>query len=1019
MDLVGQTLSHYRITGEISRGGMGIVYRATDTRLNREVALKVLPEDLIHDPERRRRFLQEAQAASAIEHPNVAVIYDADEADGRTFIAMELVRGQKLSDWLPRHKPSVAQALELATEIAAGLSRAHERQIVHRDLKPANIMVTDDGHAKIIDFGIAKLIEASSGAADETRASNSDTASGVVLGTMTYMSPEQARGEKVDARTDVFSFGIVLHEMLAGQPPFQGRSGVETAAAIIHAPHPRLAPLASGVVADVTPDLQRIVDKCLEKDPANRYQSMKDLVVDLRATRRRLESGTQPATTMTQAAVVAAPPARRGSMMWILAGGSVIVAMIVGGVLWRARTPAVPAPGDATAGPKKPSVAVMYFDNTTGAPDMNWLRTGIPDMVVTDLSQSADLEVVSTDRVYAALASLKKANDATISPEVVNQVAAQTGADHVIVGSYMKAGDQVRLNVRLQEVRTGHIVTSESVQGPSQSDLFKMVDDLSHRLRAKFEELRPAPKSTSLLSQPGAVVSPMGGLDRGLGDVTTSSIEAYKEYAEGVDLHERFREEEATARFEKAIAIDPSFAMAYIKLAVVQGNNGRMDLSGKYAALALQHADRLTPRERYYIEGYYYTRKADTFARGIDAYKKCVELDPGQEACRHNLGLNYQALEKFQESAEQYEELIRRGDTNPTAYDNLANAYIALGATDKAVAVTEQSARRNPENGAAHRTYGYALIAGGRYDDALKELSQAEIFDPTDASTVFGVAIDQIHLENWSAARAVTGSLESSPNQTRRWLGGLASSVIAGYAGQCAEAAAAADRAIAAFKVPSVNTAYTRLLSANVLTACGRPDAAAAALEKVESDAPGDPVLLTANVSRAIALAAAGRMAQADDALGKAAALITPLMSGPDNREVAWGRGAVSLARKDYVTAIGQLQQAQNALPAGGTDFAPTDHVPIWFALGEAYLRAGKAQDAATWFQKVVDRSLERQFQPFEYVRSLYYLGTIREQAGDTAGAREAYRRFVGYWKDGTIDRDHIADAQRKLQTLK
>src|SRR5262252_778941 len=198
MDLVGRTLGHYRITEEISRGGMGIVYRATDTRLNRDVALKVLPEDLMHDPERRRRFVQEAQAASSIEHPNVAVIYDADEADGQTYIAMELVRGQKMSDWLARGRPPVGQALELGTEIASGLSRAHERQIVHRDLKPANVMVTDDGHAKIIDFGIAKLLEQPAVKAfEETRASE-DTAAGVVLGTMSYMSPQQARGDRID-----------------------------------------------------------------------------------------------------------------------------------------------------------------------------------------------------------------------------------------------------------------------------------------------------------------------------------------------------------------------------------------------------------------------------------------------------------------------------------------------------------------------------------------------------------------------------------------------------------------------------------------------------------------------------------------------------------------------------------------------------------------------------------------------------------------------------------------------------
>ena len=219
MDLTGRTLGHYHVLEEISRGGMGVVYRATDTRLNRDVALKVLPDDVTHNDDVRRRFLKEAQAASALEHPHIAVIHGADEVDGLAYIAMELIRGEKLSDLLTRQRLPAARSLELAAEIAAGLSRAHEKGIVHRDLKPANVMVTDEGHAKIIDFGIAKLIEGSAAAGAATQTAG-NTAVGVVIGTMTYMSPEQARGESVDHRSDIFSFGIVLHEMLAGQPPF-------------------------------------------------------------------------------------------------------------------------------------------------------------------------------------------------------------------------------------------------------------------------------------------------------------------------------------------------------------------------------------------------------------------------------------------------------------------------------------------------------------------------------------------------------------------------------------------------------------------------------------------------------------------------------------------------------------------------------------------------------------------------------------------------------------------------------
>src|SRR5712691_1923349 len=228
VSLIGRTLSHYQIVEEISRGGMGVVYRALDLRLNREVALKVLPPELMADADRRQRFVQEARAASALEHPHIAVIHAVDEADGVSFIAMELVRGEKLSDVLARGHLPPGRALEIATEVAEGLARAHDKGIVHRDLKPANVMLTEDGHAKIIDFGLAKLIDTLSGDSGGETLAKANTDPGLVLGTVSYMSPEQARGGKVDHRSDVFSFGVLLHEMLTGRPPFRGNTSIDT-----------------------------------------------------------------------------------------------------------------------------------------------------------------------------------------------------------------------------------------------------------------------------------------------------------------------------------------------------------------------------------------------------------------------------------------------------------------------------------------------------------------------------------------------------------------------------------------------------------------------------------------------------------------------------------------------------------------------------------------------------------------------------------------------------------------------
>ena len=287
--MIGRTLSHYQVLEEISRGGMGIVYRARDTKLDREVALKVLPPDLLRDERRKRRFVTEAKAAAKLQHPAIAVVHEIDDADDVTFIAMELIAGKKLEDILSREKLPVRRCLELAVEIVEGLSSAHEKGIVHRDLKPANLMVTGEGHAKIIDFGLAKLVEPleSSGSEVQTQVKG-DTKIGQLVGTVAYMSPEQARGQSVDPRTDIFSFGIVLSEMLTGDVPFLKASAAETMSAIINDPAP---PLSSTVKGPMVPALSRIIWRCLEKDPDDRYQTAKDLASELRRVKRDSESG--------------------------------------------------------------------------------------------------------------------------------------------------------------------------------------------------------------------------------------------------------------------------------------------------------------------------------------------------------------------------------------------------------------------------------------------------------------------------------------------------------------------------------------------------------------------------------------------------------------------------------------------------------------------------------------------------------------------------------------------------------
>jgi len=395
VSLAGRTISHYKIVDEISRGGMGVVYRATDTRLNRDVALKVLPPELTADPDRRERFIREARAASVLEHPNIAVIHDVGEEDGISFIAMELVRGDKLSHAIAGGPSAVsanpARALEIAIEVAEALARAHGQGIVHRDLKPANVMLTEDGHAKVIDFGLAKLINTLDGGGNTMTMGATDPQ--VILGTVSYMSPEQARGGTIDHRTDIFSFGIMLYEMFSNTLPFRGQSSIETMNAVINAPAAPLHLLSGAIPAAASSDIQRIIEKCLAKNPDDRYQGMKDLVVDLKAARRRIDSDASIAVSAPRPPVAAAAAAKKTPLLIAVAS----LALVTAAGYWFWTTQRAPI---AQASGTRPSVAVMYFENNTGNQNLDWLRTGLTDMLVTDLSQSPDIEVLGTIQAY-------------------------------------------------------------------------------------------------------------------------------------------------------------------------------------------------------------------------------------------------------------------------------------------------------------------------------------------------------------------------------------------------------------------------------------------------------------------------------------------------------------------------------------------------------------------------------------------------------------------------------------------
>jgi tetratricopeptide (TPR) repeat protein/TolB-like protein len=1002
--MIGRRLSHYEIVDEISRGGMGVVYRAVDVNLGREVALKVLPGELVNDPVRRERLLHEARAASALEHPHIAVIHEVGEADGVTFIAMELIRGEKLSETLSRGPLPQTRALALATEIAEGLTRAHEKAIIHRDLKPANVIVSDDGHAKVIDFGLAKLVESGGEEAATVSVHGPQTAQGVILGTAAYMSPEQARGLRVDQRSDIFSLGVMLYEMLTGQRAFLGHTNLDTMQAILTQSVPTL-PATASASAEAMAELQRIIGKCTAKDAEDRYQGMKDLIVDLRAARRRLESSSSG--TITTAA--ADRSATRGRRPIVLVGAAVAASLaIAAGLWWSGRRTQPPASASG-----KPSVAVLYFDNNTGDASLDWMRTGLTDMMVTDLSQSTDFEVIGTDRLVQILQELRRSDDRVISADVVQQIARRAAVDKVLVGSYVKAGGTIRISARLQEAQTGRIVRSERVEGPGESSLFTLVDELTRRFKTTLATAAAAARGP-LVRRPESG-STEAGLDRGVTEITTSSIEAYRYYAEGISFHERGLFPQAAPLLEKAIEIDPNFAMAYAKLAVVNNNLRQLDKRDEYAKRALDLTGRLTDRERYYIEGFYYGTRPETVGRSIAAYEQGLKLHPEHQASRHNLGLTYMELERYPEAIEQYEELLRRGTSNPTSYENLASMLVETGNIERARAVADDFVRRQPENAISYRTLGTTLIADKRLDDARVAFEKSVALDPLD----FVAKIDQASVamlqDRWADVEKVTDEMSRSASPFPRFLSLTFAAQVAAARGQGQSNLALLDRAAHLDGLAPQPRAGARNRQVLTLLRQGKPALALAQAELALVDARGREAEFETLRLLAIARAATGRNAEAEKTLAELETRAKVLPSDRENRRVQWARGQVALIRGDTNAALTGLMAAVKMLPPQGSPGGPpSSHPGLLFDAASACIKAGRDADAAPLLERL-QSGYEREFDMDPYARSFYLLAQIYERRGDAVRAREQYARFLSLWRDGDLERGWVADAQKKL----